>query len=145
MKTYEAWVSSFVANLSNYFNLQGWTIKVDFVDEEHKDAAYALTGFNSDYLWAHITFYKPAKADFENQNFDQLIMATVHEMVHFFLDPIHDLVTPHLSKTTDPFFRTILEQQTQRLTRVFLKTLPKSLIPPRPNGKHNRTPADNKS
>ena len=66
-------------------------------------------------------------------------MALVHEIVHIFLDPFQDFMHPHLSITTTPAFVGMLENQTQKLTMVFLKSLPPDVIPPRPNGKHNRT------
>jgi hypothetical protein len=58
-------------------------------------------------------------------------MALVHELVHLFLDPFHDTILSFLSPSTTPAFMEILEQQTQKLTMVFLKTLPKNLTPPR--------------
>ena len=142
--TYEQWVSSFVENLKEHFNLQSWTFRLVFSDKEDSDDAYARTGFNSAYLYATVTFYKPAKTDFETGEFDRLIMATVHELAHVFLDPFHDFSTPYLSKIMSPVFMETLEQQTQKLTMVFLKTIPKNSIPPRPNGKHNRTPENDK-
>ncbi len=58
-------------------------------------------------------------------------MAMVHEVVHILVDPFHEAMIPFLSPSTTPHFIETLEQQTQRLTMVFLKTLPKNLIPPR--------------
>ena len=60
-----------------------------------------------------------------------IVLATVHELVHVFLDPFQDFARPHLSATTTPFFMNIVENTTQRLTMLILKQLPPSLIPAR--------------
>jgi hypothetical protein len=143
---YESWVISFVENLSDYFNLAGWDVRVTFSEEESKDGSYAENEINSPYLFSTLTFYKQSRLDFEAGKMDHLITATVHEMVHIFIDPFQDWMHPHLSLTTTPLFMSSLENQVQKLTQVFIKTLPKKLIPPRPkNGKHHTTSADHKS
>jgi hypothetical protein len=129
--TYEAWVTSFVTRLSEHLNLSGWSIQVKFVDAEDKLGTYAENTINTQYMFSTLTFYKQSKLDFESGKIDQLVMAVVHEMIHIFLDPFQDYMHPHLSLTTTPLFMNTLEQQTQKLTMVFLKTLPKNIIPKR--------------
>jgi len=146
--SYESWVTQFVENLSEYFNLGGWNIHLEFKDEVSKDGRYADSFINSPYQFSTITLYQQPKEDFELGEMDLLVMSIVHELVHIFLDPFCDYVQPHLSTTTTPLFMGTLEQQTQKLTMVFLKTLPKGIIPPFPksrlNGKHNSTTKNNK-
>ena len=140
---YESWVIQFVENLSEYFNFHEWTVGVEFSSEVDKDGAYAENEINSTYLYSTITFFKQSKLDFEAGKLDHLITAVVHEMVHIFLDTFHDRMDQHLSAVTRSLFMKTLEQQTQKLTVVFLKNLPKHIIPPRPkNGKHNPARAD---
>ena len=129
--TYERWLTKLVENLSDYFNLSGWTICLEFSNEEDRKGSYADNAINSPYLYSTITFYQKSRSDFDAGKLDYLIKAAVHEMVHIFLDPFHDYMHPHLSLTTTPLFMNTLEEQTQKLTMVFLKTLPKKLIPPR--------------
>ena len=152
--SYESWIRQFVENLSEYFDLAGWTIKIDFSEDEDdgKKGTYADNCINSQYLHSLITFYRQCRLDYESAELDNLITAVVHELVHIFLDPFQDYMHPHLSITTTPLFMNTLEQQTQKLTMVFLKTLPPNIIPPRPNGKHDSTssnhrkkPADDKT
>ena len=128
--TYEEWVREFLSRLSSYFDLAGWTARVVFSDEE-KEKTYAETSIDSSYQHVTIRVYKTAKEDFESGNMATLTMGLVHECVHVFLDPFHSLMVPHLSEVTSPYFMNILEQQTQKLTMVFLKNLPKNLIPTR--------------
>ena len=144
---YESWVVGFVENLSDYFNLSGWTILVEFSDAEDKIGTYAENDINSSYMYSTLKFYRQSRLDFEAGEMDHLITAVVHEMVHIFIDPFQDWMHPHLSLTTTPLFMGTIENQTQKLTMVLRKTLPKKLIPPRPhkNGKHNSTSADYKS
>jgi hypothetical protein len=127
---YENWIKSLIGKIAEHFNFGGWMIGVEFSDKEKGDS-YAETTINSNYQTATIHVYSPAKRDFDAGKMEILLTAMVHELVHIFLDPFHDFASPHLSETTSPFFMNIVEQQTQKLTMVLLKTLPKNLIPPR--------------
>ena len=131
--TYESWMRQFVENLSEFFNLAGWIIKIKYKEEEecHNGCeTYAEIEVNSQYLFATLIILPQGKKDFEAGNLDQLVMAVVHELVHIFLDPFQDQMHPHLSLTTTPAFMDIVEQQTQKLTMVFLKSLPPHIVPP---------------
>lgn len=135
MKKYESWVSSFVDRLLEYFNLVGWTIHIEHTGDAPEagdgNLEYAKIYVDSAYSTAHLTLNKQAREDFEKKNFNRLKMGLVHELIHIFLDPFNSFISPHLSETTKPYFGTMLEQQTQKLTMVLLKSLPKSLIPKR--------------
>lgn len=128
--TYEAWIRKLVQRVSTHLDLAGWTITVDFSDKENGDT-YAEARINSTYLFLNITFYRIAKEDFEKGNVQRLIPAIVHEVCHVFFDPLHEATHPFLSPSSSPSYLNILEQQTQKLTMVILKTLPPKLIPPR--------------
>jgi hypothetical protein len=130
--SYEDWVRRFVEIIAKEFNLSEWTINVVFSDEDQEanpetSGAYATNKISSTYLISTITFYRQAKIDFTDRTFKLLITAIVHELTHIFLDPFHEYVDPFLSRATTPGFMTILEQQTQRLTAVFLKNLPEKV------------------
>lgn len=127
--TFENWVVKLVGNLCEYFDLAGWTIQVKFPQEESKDSCYAENAINGTYLGSTISVYPTAKRDFEAGDTERLIMALVHEIIHILVDPFHESILPFLSPSTTPAFMETLEQQTQRLTMVFLKTLPENLIP----------------
>jgi len=131
---YESWVASFIERLSDYFNLAGWVFEIEYEkkpSQEMDGAVYAKIEVNSIYLHAHLTIYPIGKEDFTKGNMERLVRSLVHELVHVFLDPFQDAMHPHLSITTTPLFMTVIEQQTQKLTMVLLKTLPKDVIPPR--------------
>ena len=128
--TYESWVRRLVENLASHLNLSGWTIHLKFSDEDKQDI-YAEASTNSVYMSCLITLYRLGKTDFEGEETDRLIMALVHELCHILVDPFHQEIVPFLSPSTTLNFMNILEQQTQKLTMVILKTLPKNLIPPR--------------
>ena len=127
---YEEWVTTCITNIAEYFNLGGWTISVEF-PEEAKGNSYAEATINHVYQNAIINIFPQAKKDFESKKLDIVVMALVHELVHVFLDPFHEFVNPHLSEVTTPYFMNIVEQQTQKLTMVFLKNLPQNIIPAR--------------
>lgn len=128
--SFENWVRKLVSNLCKYFSLEQWYVYVHF-SEEDKGPIYAENSIDGTYLISTISVYPAAKKDFEGGNVDRLIMAVTHELVHILLDPFHESILPFLSPSTTPVFMNTLEQQNQKLTRVFLKTLPKSIIPPR--------------
>lgn len=136
--SYESWVTQFVKNVSEYFDLAGWTIHVEFRNEESKSGCYADNNINSPYQFSTITLYQQSKIDFEEGEGNLLVMSIVHELVHIFLDPFQDCMEPYLSSTTTPLFMRTLEQQTQKLTMAFLKTLPEDIIPPFPKVKHGK-------
>lgn len=132
MKTYESWVTQFVENLSDYFNLCGWAIEVIQSDTPPDNpVVYAKINVDSVYYLAEITIYPIAKEDFAAGRTDRFTKSLVHEFVHIFLDPFHDHATRFLSPATTTSFIDILEQQTQKLTMVLLKSLPKNIIPRR--------------
>lgn len=142
-KEFELWVSESVKRLAGHFNFCGWRIEIAYKDE-HKDTpesegnVYAETHVDSVYLTIHLTLYKQAREDFESGNLSQLSMALTHELVHVFLDPFHTFAIPYLSDTTSPFFLGVVENQTQKLTMVFLKNMPAEIFPPRTkHGKHD--------
>jgi hypothetical protein len=129
--SYEKWVTKFVENVSAHFDFSGWRIVVESHNDEDKGGTYAETSINSAYQFATVHLYKAAYKDFQDNKPELLIMSLVHELVHIFIDPFHAWAEPHLSQITTPRFMDIVEQQTQKLTMVFLKTLPKGLLPPR--------------
>ena len=143
---FEQWVTEAVKRLAGYFNFSGWRIEVDFRDENPDSAGsgtsegcvYAETHVDSAYMTVHISLYKQAKDDFESGNIRQLSLGLTHELVHVFLDPFRTAALPHLSEVTTPFFSDMVENQTQKLTMVFLKTMPEDIFPPRTkHGKHD--------
>lgn len=132
--TYESWVASFIERLSDYFNLAGWEILIEYSDKpsEHEDGnVYAQISMETDYQMATMTLFPAAKEDWVSGNTRRLVARLVHELTHIFLDPFKDAMLPFLSPSSTPAFMSITEQQTQKLTMVFLKSLPKDLIPPR--------------
>ena len=84
--TYEKWVKKLVENLASYFDLAGWTLQVEFHEEE-KGTSYAENSINSTYLGSTIHVYPPAKKDFDSGNIDRIVMAMTHELVHLFTIP----------------------------------------------------------
>jgi hypothetical protein len=129
--TYEKWVTKIVENVATYFDFSGWRITVESHNDEDKGSTYAEASINSAYQFAVVHLYKQAYKEFSEGKTELLVMSIVHELVHVFIDPFHAWAEPHLSQITTPQFMNIVEQQTQKLTMVILKNLPKSLIPPR--------------
>lgn len=128
--TFERWITLLVGNICGHFDFGGWTVQIKFADQPNEET-YADNKINGTYLGSTITLYPVARQDFESGETERVVLAIVHELVHVFLDPFHEAILPFLSPSTTPAFMETLEQQTQRLTMVFLKTIPKNLIPPR--------------
>jgi hypothetical protein len=133
--TYEKWLTKLVENLSEHFNLSGWRISIEHLEEEPEECdsgnlEYAHIVVTPPYQMATIRVNKLAQKDFQDGNIDRLVSLLTHEVAHIFLAPLQDWMQPHLSTITAPIFHKDIEQQTQKLTMVFLKTLPKNIIPP---------------
>ena len=144
--SFENWTTEALGRLAGYFNFDGWRIEAEYQDKSKgasvgtstQGIVYAETHVDSTYLTIHVILYKQAKDDFEAGDFERLAMGLTHELVHVFLDPFHSFVQPFLSETTAPFFQDMLERQTQKLTMIFLKTMPADIFSPRTKrGKHN--------
>jgi hypothetical protein len=145
--SFEDWTTEALGRLAGYFNLDGWRLEVEYQEKEETlsigtsaslGVVYAKTYVDSTYQAIHVILYKQAKYDFETGNFEQLATGLTHELVHVFLDPLNDFSAPFLSETTAPFFQDILERQTQKLTMIFLKTMPAEIFSRRMSrGKHN--------
>lgn len=132
--TYENWVRQFIENLFLHFDIVGWEVGIEFADlpsDKHGGNAYASIEVEPTYQMVTIKCFPVVKEDFDKRKMDDMVQRLTHEVVHVFLAPFQEFIEPHLSEITSPYFMRILEQQTQKLTMVFLKTLPKNLIPPR--------------
>ena len=131
--SYEKWVASLVQTLAEYFNLQGWNIKVEFSNKPKSDCegAYACMNSNSVYMQATLTVYPMGRESWDEDDLDRLVEVLTHELSHLLIDPLHEHAVPFLSETTRPLFTNILENVTQRTALVILKGLPKNIIPPR--------------
>ena len=135
-KSFERWVTEFIANLADYFNLDGWRFTLEHNNEDPESCdngnlEYAHIDITHPYMMATIRVNSLAKKDYKDGDIQRLVSLLTHEVVHVFLSPFQDWMQPHLSTITAPIFHKDVENQTQKLTMVFLKTLPKSLIPPR--------------
>lgn len=127
--SYESWVREFLERLTGYFNLSGWTLSIQY-DEAIDESTYAEIAVNSVYQTATIHMYPSGKKDFNSGNIERLTMALVHEMTHIFFDPFLEAMHDHLSVASTPAYMAMLENQTQKLTTVFLNSLPKDIVPP---------------
>lgn len=128
--TYASWVTSFVERMSDYLNLSGWEIVVEHISGDKGNCAAEIC-IDCTYMQAVITTYKLSEEFFNEGDMGKLVRILTHELAHILLDPFSDHALPFLSDTTRPFFTNMLENQTQKLTAVLLKNLPKSIIPPR--------------
>jgi hypothetical protein len=127
--TYGSWVASFVTRMADYLNIVGWEITIEHVSTDKGNCAADIQ-IDNVYMQAHLATYPLCEVFFHSDP-DKLVRILTHELSHILLDPFSDHAIPFLSDTTRPFFTDMLENQTQKLTAVLLKNLPKSIIPPR--------------
>ena len=135
-KSFGRWVTEFIERLLDYFNLNGWRVTIEEMDEDPEkcddgNLEYAHIEVTHPYQMATIRLNTLAKQDYKDGNIARLVSLLTHEVVHVFLSPLQDWMQPHLSTITAPLFHKDIESTTQKLTMVFLKTLPQSVIPPR--------------
>lgn len=123
---YEKYIEQLVTRLAEYFNLAGWTIETEFdapAKTDLGDGAYAYALVDSTYQRIKLFFTQKVREEYVSGDVYRPSEAAVHEMVHAFLDPFHEWALTYLSEANSPDFRRILEQQTQKLTMVFMKSL----------------------
>lgn len=117
-------------------NLAGWDLEISFMDETHPDddpcqITAADINILHEYQSAKIRIRPLVKEYFDEDRIDKIVGVLVHELCHILTDPFLKFVEPHLSGVTQPFFSRILESETQKISSIIVKSLPKNTIPPR--------------
>jgi hypothetical protein len=125
-KSYKRWVEDLVAKTAVEFNLLDWRIDVSFdePDPDDGDGCTAWTYVDSRYLTSYIHFTPYAKEMWEEGRIGTLAECVVHEVSHILLNPLHEFAKQAASPQTEPILTDILEQTTQRLTRIVIEHLP---------------------
>ena len=127
---FEQWVRGFCENIASHLDLAGWRVELDFsVADSNDDFVTAKTKILGPYKQVILTVYPVLRTWFEAGDIERIVGILVHEFVHILLDPFDDWIAPHLSTTTAPLFIDTLERQTQTITMILLKTLPKNITP----------------
>lgn len=127
---YRTYVRNLVANLREYFFLHDWTIRIEYPDTDPDGAmagAVAVIYNDSTYLNATMELFPRMKGIFEEDPIEDFVQLVLHEIVHIPTDAVWKLAKTATSEITEPHARFLLEQQTQRLTRIIFQSLPKSV------------------
>lgn len=126
--SYKTWVKHLVGKIATNLNLQEWRIEVYFDDADDEENATAWTCVDSRYLVSHIHFTPVAEAMWKDGEYGILRECLVHEVMHIFLNPLHEFAKKSASPVTENQLTDTLEQTTQRLTRVVMAHLPKNFF-----------------
>lgn len=129
-KTYKRWVEDLVANVARELNLHDWGIDVylDDPDPDGDENTVAWTCIDVRYLHCWIHFAPKAKGYWNEGRMDILSHTVVHEVVHILLKPIQRFGYDAVSDQTRPHLVDAVEQTTQRITRILMKSLPKKFF-----------------
>jgi len=125
-KSYKSWVEDLVARTAGELNLLDWRIRVVFddPDPEGVEDTTAWTNVDARYLTSYIHFTPEAKRLWDEGRMNTLSECVVHEVVHILLNPLHEFGKQGASELTRPFLTDVLEQATQRITRIVIEHLP---------------------
>jgi hypothetical protein len=119
-------VEDLVAKTAGELNLSEWRIVVhlDDPDPDGLDGCAAWTYVDSRYLTSYIHFTPYAKEMWDEGRMVTLTECIVHEVCHILLNPLHEFAKQAASPQTESQLTDILEQTTQRLTRIVIEHLP---------------------
>jgi hypothetical protein len=127
-KSYEKWVESIITQLSGVLNLHEWRIGIEFDVEDEMEGCVGFANIDSRYLTAYIHFTPFARELWKDNRMVVLQEAIVHEVCHLLLNPLHGFAKQAASPQTESQLTDILEQTTQRLTRIVIENLPKKFF-----------------
>lgn len=127
---YRTYVRKLVSNLREYFFLHDWTIVLEYPEEDESGehvGTLACIHADSTYLNAIIEVFPRSLHYFEEEPLEEFVQILLHEIVHIPTDGVTKFARKSVSEITQPHFVDMLEQQTQRLTRIIFQSLPKSV------------------
>jgi hypothetical protein len=119
-------VENLVAKTAGELNLLDWRIGIEFddPDPEDRDGCSAWTYVDSRYLTSYIHFTPYSKEMWDEGRLTSLSECVIHEVCHILLNPLHEFAKQAASPQTESQLTDILEQTTQRLTRIVIEHLP---------------------
>lgn len=126
-KSYKSWVEDLVARTAGELNLLDWRIRVIFDDPSPDDETSSTLGYtcvDARYLSSTIHFTPYSKEMWDEGRMETLSECVVHEIVHILLNPLHEFGKQAASDLTKPYLTDVLEQATQRITRIVIEHLP---------------------
>lgn len=126
---YRTYVKHLVANLKDYLFLQDWDLMVEFPEQAPAERPDALACVYTDarYLNATIDIFPALKDYYANEPTEETVETLLHEMLHIVTETVHLFAKSAVTPQTAEHLTTASEQQTQRLTRIIMKNLPKSV------------------
>lgn len=126
---YKTYVKHLVANLKIHLFLDDWDLTIQFPASAPSERKDALACVYSDprYLNATIDVYPALKEYYETEPTEETAQTLLHEMLHIVTETVHLFAKSAVTPQTEEHLTTASEQQTQRLTRIIMKSLPKSV------------------
>lgn len=125
--TYTAWVENRISFLKAYFFLHAWRIMVVYRESDHDcpDAVFEID-VDSRYLNATVYVFPIAQKFWDDPSLRKLGEFLVHEFSHTLHDPLYDLALKQVAPAVREGLIEIVEQQTQKTSRIIAQGLPKA-------------------
>lgn len=127
MATCRVWTRKVVGNLVQHFNLQDWIIKIEWSEKQADEGVTAAVISDPEYLNAKIVFYPHFESLYDDGARDTILECLVHEFVHIICSSVKEYLNTMTSEQTHNYLTKENERQTQRLTRIIIKSLPKNI------------------
>lgn len=123
---YKKFTKNLVNKLKDHFMVQEWDIQLNWVmPEAHKEAAAAIDITDS-YLFANLFLSETMQDRWERGHWESFIDTLVHEFSHIITEPLYNIAINGVTNTGSKYLEDTRERQTQRVTNLVLKSIPKS-------------------
>lgn len=132
---FRQYVRELSASLKEHFSLQDWRITLHWEREqpESKNPDGAMVAWvcaDSNYLFAGIHITPFAETMWREKRYEELCEAIVHEHCHILVDPLYRFGQKHCAPAAEDHLDMMHEQQTQRIARVVMKSIPRKYLHP---------------
>lgn len=126
---YKTYVRHLVANLKSYLFLDDWQLTLEYAESAPPERKDALACVYSEprYLNATIEVFPSLEEQYKEYPTEETVETLLHEMLHIVTETVHLFARSAVTPQTEEHLTTATEQQTQRLTRIIMKSLPKSV------------------
>lgn len=126
MSAYKKYIRTLVDTLASRMHLQEWNINLKF-DAKLDPETAAEIEIDVPYLIAEIFIDKVMRDYYRNKDGYTIAHILTHELSHILVEPIYIFARDAVTNQSSKLLHNVVEQQTQRISRVIDRQLPRSI------------------
>jgi hypothetical protein len=145
--TYTSYISNVVTLLKQYFNLQDYSLNINFEPHtEDKPYGRVLASIMVDprYFQIELYVYPDVLKYWKAKNYEKVARILTHEFCHTLYQPIYNRFSDHVSEAQEVEVENLFEQQVQRTANIIFQSVPTSYYTPTPPTKPSNAKSRNK-